>query len=174
MTILSTTPSDYTHQINQVNDEQTILNNLGNLLVKQGLHVDKRSLVHFYVTFKSGQSLLLVGQAQSGKRKLVESAGSVLTDDPVQHCQTMVGHARWASQSQNVAQFVDAQAKWNRQRLMILLEEAVRPENANRLYIACMNKISPAELHDQQILVKNFYGPASGMNRQPTLVFYTC
>lgn len=147
MTVFSTAFLDYHHQIVQKDEEQTLLNNLGNLLAKQGLQVDKGSLAHFYVTLKSNKSLLLAGPAQSGKRTLVESVGEILTDDPLQ-AQFMVGHARWASQSQNVTQFVEAQEQWNKQRLMVLLEEAIRPENVDRLYIACLHQISPAELHN--------------------------
>lgn len=58
-----------------------------------------------------------------------------------------MGHARWAAQSKNVTRFVEMQDEFNRSKLFALIEEASQKENANRLFIACLARISPAELH---------------------------
>ena len=109
--------------------------------------VDDLSLARFYVTLKSCSKAILVGPPQTGKLALVESAGKLLTDEPERQCQQMVGHAHWASGSRNVATLVEAQASLNNYKLLALLEEASLPENTDRLFIACLTQVSPAELH---------------------------
>ncbi|MFO7539836.1 MAG: hypothetical protein R6X32_17500 [Chloroflexota bacterium] len=108
---------------------------------------DDLSLARFYITLKSCSKAILVGPVQMGKVALVESAGKLLTDEPERQCQQMVGHARWASGSWNVTSLVEAQASLNSYKLMTLLEEASLPENTDRLFIACLTQVSPAELH---------------------------
>ncbi len=112
-----------------------------------GIQADRLSLLNFYVAFKSRPFLLLAAPAQTGKTALVHSLSQVVAAGPAGQCHTMVGHARWASGSRNVAEFVEAQARFNTSKLLTLIEEAIQPENHKRLYIACLTNISPAELH---------------------------
>jgi hypothetical protein len=58
----------------------------------------------------------------------------------------MIGHAWWAGKAGNVALLTEAQTRLNTGKFMLLVDEAGRPKNAHRLYIACLNKISPAEV----------------------------
>lgn len=133
--------------INHAIGEQAILADLQQAARSHGLLVDDLAVACFYITLKSGSTMLLVGPPQTGKLALIESAGEVLIDDLDRQCQKMVGHARWASGSQNVSVFVEAQTAFNTQKLVFLLEEAARPENKDRLFIACLMRVSPAELH---------------------------
>lgn len=98
------------------------------------------------MTLKSQSRVILFSPAQTGKNALVQSLVQALVDEPALQCHKMVGHARWASQSQDVSYFVQLQEQFNTNKLLALVEEAARPENARRLYIAVLTHISPAEL----------------------------
>jgi hypothetical protein len=58
----------------------------------------------------------------------------------------MVGHAWWAGRSGDVGFFTQAQTRFNSAKILALVEEALQPENAQRVYIACLTRISPAEV----------------------------
>jgi len=131
----------------QNNQEQAIIHDFIEATAVAGVRADRLSILNFYVAFKSRPFLLLAAPTQTGKVALVHSLAQVLTSGSVEQCYTMVGHARWASRSRNVSQFVEAQARFNTNKLLMLIEEAVRPENHDRLYIACLTNISLAELH---------------------------
>lgn len=103
-------------------------------------------VTHFYVMLKSRSSLLLVGPKDAGKLALVENVAKALVSDPSQQYQMMIGHAYWASGSRNISLLVEAQASLNMQKMLWLLEEAAQPKNADRLFIACLARISPAEI----------------------------
>jgi hypothetical protein len=127
--------------------EEAIVHNFVEETAVAGVRADRLSILNFYVALKSRPFLLLAAPAETGKVTLVHSLAQLLASEPTGQYHTMVGHARWASHSQNVSQFVEAQARFNINKLLMLIEEAVRPENHNRLYIACLTNISPAELH---------------------------
>ena len=131
----------------QGDDEQVIVHDFIEATAVAGVRADRLSLLNFYVALKSRPFLLLAAPAQTGKVALVHSLAQVIASGPAGQYHTMVGHARWASGSRNVSEFVEAQARFNTNKLLTLIEEAVRPENHDRLYIACLTNISPAELH---------------------------
>ncbi len=131
----------------QSDGEQAIIHDFIQATAVAGVRADRLSILNFYVALKSRPFLLLAAPAQTGKVALVHSLAQVLASGTVGQFHTMVGHARWASRSRNVSQFVEAQVRFNVSKLLVLIEEAVRPENHDRLYIACLTGISPAELH---------------------------
>ena len=131
----------------QQDEEQVIIRDFMAATAVAGVRADRLSLLNFYVALKSRPFLLLAAPAQTGKVALVDSLAQVIASETAGQYHTMVGHARWASGSRNVSEFVEAQARFNTNKLLTLIEEAVRPENHNRLYIACLTNISPAELH---------------------------
>jgi hypothetical protein len=113
-----------------------------------GIGAERQAIVNVYVSLKSRPFLVLAGEKQTGKIELVKRLGQVLTEIPALQCQFFVGHARWAAQSQNVSHFVEMQDRFNRDNLLALIEEASQKENASRLFIACLTRISPAELYE--------------------------
>lgn len=58
----------------------------------------------------------------------------------------MIGHPWWASNVPDVAFNVETQHRLNIDRLLVMIEEAWRPQNAQKVYMACLNRISPGEL----------------------------
>jgi hypothetical protein len=130
-------------------DEEQIVARLHQAVAEAGVRADPEEVVNFYVALKSKPLAILMGPPGSGKVALVQSLAQVLVgDDPLRY-QPMVGHARWASGSSNVTLFTEAQSRFNDDKLLALVEDALRPENiVSRVFIACLTHISPAELID--------------------------
>ncbi|MGB3713611.1 MAG: hypothetical protein WA996_04200, partial [Candidatus Promineifilaceae bacterium] len=139
-------PVAQANQSSRAEDEQAAVSSLIRAAAAAGVCADPLSIIAFYVTLKSRPRAILVGPAQTGKIALVQSLAEALVGDPALQYHKMVGHARWASQSQDVSYFVQLQEQFNTNKLLALIEEAVRPENARRLFIAVLTQISPAEL----------------------------
>lgn len=111
-----------------------------------GIEAERAAVVNLYVGVKSKPLTLLVGPAQGGKIAVMRCLAQVLTGGDVVHAQFMPGHAWWAGQSGNVALYTNAQTRLNTCKLLAMLEEAYVPENRDRMLVACLTRISPAEL----------------------------
>ncbi len=111
-----------------------------------GIRTDPTAMVNLYVALKAKPMAILTGFAHSGKVALIRTLAQALMGDDPFRCQMMSGHAWWAGQTGNVALFTDMQTRLNADKVLNLIEEARRPENAQRVYIACLTHISPAEL----------------------------
>ncbi len=135
-----------THDHSRSNGEREIVTRLIQAAAEAGIQADPISVVNFYVALKSKPLAILTGPVQSGKIALVKSLAQVLTGgDPFRY-QVMPGHAWWAGQTGNVALFTEAQTRLNTSKILALIDEAWQPENAQRVFIACLSHISPAEL----------------------------
>ncbi len=127
-------------------NEPELLQVLASLIAVSGFRVDSALLIHLYVTLKSSSLLILHGPAGSGKSAAVESLTRILVSNNPEQYQPMVGHAWWAERSGNVALLTEAQVRLNTGKIMLLRNQASLPQNANRLYFAYLNGISPAEI----------------------------
>ncbi|MEW6569117.1 MAG: hypothetical protein AB1449_13330 [Chloroflexota bacterium] len=78
----------------------------------------------------------------AGLRRLT---GLLAGNDPLRF-QEMLGHAWWASRSPSVALFTEAPRRFNCDKLLALVEEAALTESPCRVFIALVERISPAEL----------------------------
>jgi hypothetical protein len=108
--------------------------------------VDPISIVNLYVSLKSKPMAILTGTAHSGKSEVVRSLAQYLTDgDPIRY-QMMNGHAWWAEKTHDVAFFIETQTRFNTVKLLAVIEEAWQPENTNRVFVACLTHMSPAEV----------------------------
>jgi hypothetical protein len=63
-------------------------------------------------------------------------------------CQMMEGHPWSAATSGNVAFFTGLHTRYNSEKLLCLIEEAWRSENLDKVFLACLTRISPAELEE--------------------------
>ena len=114
--------------------------------VESGTDADRITIVNLYVALKSKPLVILVGQRATGKIALVEGLARALTGgNPIQY-QKMIGHAWWAERSENLAFFTQVQTRFNTWKIFALIEEANLPENRNQAHIACLTRISPAEV----------------------------
>jgi hypothetical protein len=111
-----------------------------------GICYDRTAIANFYVALKSKPLAILTGPAQSGKIALVQCLAHTLMGGDCQQCQVMVGHPWSFGIRGNLTLFIEAQMRCNTEKLLGLIEEAWRPGNAHRVYIACITRISPAEL----------------------------
>ena len=125
------------------------LNFLARLIQSIGeanLPVAPVSITNLYVSLKSKPLALLVGPKDKPKEAFLKLFNAALTGQSPHQCQTMAGHAWWAAQTDNVARFTQAQTAFNEEKISALLSEASQAENAHQVFIACLMKISPAEL----------------------------
>ncbi len=112
---------------------------------KAGICFNEAAIVNFYVALKSKPMVILTGSEGSGKIAAVQCLSRILMGDCVQ-CQLMVGHPWTFGKSKNLAMFTEVHTRFNTEKLLCLIEEAWLPENAQRAFIACLTRISPAEL----------------------------
>ena len=126
--------------------ERQIVTRLLGAAASAGLAADPGAVINLYVSLKCKPLLLLAGPGHSGKIALVQCLDLALTGGSAWQCQFMPGHAWWAGQTGNVGLFTEAQTRLNTSKILAMIEEAWRPENASRVFMACLNRISPAEL----------------------------
>jgi len=146
MTVTFVSSPVQTRDTRSLDPELTLITRLTQAAAEVGIQTDPVSIVNLYVALKSKPLAILTGIAQSGKIALVRILAQALIGDDPFRCQMMTGHAWWAGQTGNVALFTDMQTRLNSDKILNLIEEAGRPENARRVYIACLTRISPAEL----------------------------
>lgn len=132
----------------QSDSEQETVSHLIRVATEAGIQVDPISIINFYVALKSKPLVILTGPAHSGKIAVIQGLAQVLMGADPFRCQMMVGHVWWAGQSGDVGLFTEAQTRLNTSKMLDLIEEALQPENAHKVFIAYLTRISPAELTD--------------------------
>ncbi len=110
------------------------------------LEADPSRLLTLYVALKSKPLLIVCGPAQSGKLAAVRALAGLLTGGASPQLQEMVGHPWWASGCRDMGLLAEAQRRFNAGKIQAMLEEASRPYNSQRLFMAFMMRISRAEL----------------------------
>jgi hypothetical protein len=113
-----------------------------------GIAADPVDVINVYVALKSKPLVLLAGPGQSGKVALVQCLARLLTQADPLRCQFLPGHAWWAAESGDVGLFTEAQTRWNASKILALIEEAWQPASTERIHLACLTRISPAEVHE--------------------------
>src|SRR3990170_3247405 len=146
MTTLTDNPLQLTGQSVQLDYEIQLLARLSEQAGQIGICFDRTAIANFYVALKSKPLAILTGPVQSGKIALVQCLTHTLMGGDCQQCQVMVGHPWSFGNSENLTLFIEAQMSCNTEKLLGLIEEAWRPENTHRVFIACITRISPAEL----------------------------
>lgn len=130
----------------QPDHEVEMITGLSHAAGNAGIGLDKTAIVNFYVALKSKPLAILTGPKQTGKIELIHWLANTLTESDDQRYQMMAGHPWSFEKSENVALFTEAQMRFTTDKLLFMIEEAWHPENAQRVFIACITRISPAEL----------------------------
>lgn len=117
---------------------------LAHIETEAGALLRYRTFANFFVALKSCPLVILAGPSGSGKLALARLTAHLLAGD--ERRSSMVGHARWAAGSPNSAMLVEAQARLSKNALFDLIERAWEPGHAHRPFVACLERISPAEL----------------------------
>ena len=142
----SNTSEIYNPSLNDT--EQKVINQTIQLSNASSFHVHPQSITNLFIGLKSRPLTLLVGPSNTGKIASVKNlAKGLIGDDPLR-CQMMDGHSWWANQCTDTVQFTEAQTRWNSDKIFELIQEASLPENAQKIYMACLTRISPAELNE--------------------------
>lgn len=128
--------------------EGAVLRHLIQAAQDAGIHADRVAITNLFVSLKSNPLAILVGPTHTDKIAIIEQFVRTINGKDPLRFQIMAGHTWWANRSENVAQFTEAQTRWNTSKLIDLIQEAGLPENYRRLYFACMTRISPAELNE--------------------------
>ena len=146
MSVSTTSPSVQTRTSEGSVTERDAITRLIQITRETAIPVDPISIVNLYVSLKSKPMAILTGAAHSGKSEVVRSLAQFLADgDPIRS-QMMNGHAWWAEKTRDVAFFIEAQTRFNTVKMLAVIEEAWQPENTNRVFVACLNHMSPAEV----------------------------
>ncbi|HLA99279.1 MAG TPA: hypothetical protein VJL34_12560 [Anaerolineales bacterium] len=146
--VITSQPSPQANPSLQADFEKEMVDGFVQSVRRAGLRTDQIEVVNFYVALKSKPLAILVGPAETGKVALVRClAHSLMGNEPL-HCQMMSGHPWWADKNENIALFTGIQTSFITEKLLCLIEEAWQPENAGRLFLACLARISPAEILD--------------------------
>ncbi|QPC83132.1 hypothetical protein G4Y79_01790 [Phototrophicus methaneseepsis] len=142
MSVLTTSPITQTHTTEELVTECDAITRF----IQMASPVDPISIVNLYVSLKSKPMAILTGAAHSGKSEVVRCLAQYLTDgDPIRS-QMMNGHAWWAEKTRDIAFFIETQTRFNTVKLLAVIEEAWQPENTNSVFVACLTRISPAEV----------------------------
>jgi YHS domain-containing protein len=134
--------------------EKELVERLCEVVLRSGSLTDPLEIVNFYVSIKSKPLVLLKGLVENGKLDFLRLFAEFIIGESNHQCQMMVGHPYWASGSENVAMFTEAQARYITEKVICLIEEAWQPENRWKVYVACLARVSPAE-------IESFFAPTA-------------
>jgi hypothetical protein len=134
------------HRHSPIGTETDLVASLLRASIDAGVRAAPSAVVNLYVALKSKPLAIVAGPANSGKVAAVQALAHVLTGGDAARFHLLVGHAWWAGQSGNVGLFMEAQERLNAGAIIELTAEAWQPENARRVLIGCLTRISPAEV----------------------------
>jgi hypothetical protein len=146
MNILTTNPLHHTSQSTQSDHEALFIASLHEAMIENGVSVDQDEIANFYVALKSKPLAILAGPAQSGKKALVQGLAQSLSEQESLHIQMITGHPWWAEACDDVANYTKLHTRFATEKVLAVIEEASQPENHQQVFIACLTRISPAEL----------------------------
>jgi energy-coupling factor transporter ATP-binding protein EcfA2 len=126
--------------------EVELVNHLATVIEQAGVRTDRIDVANFYVALKHRRMAVLAGPPGSGKAALVESLANLLTGSNGLQRQVALGHARYAGVGTANSILINMHTRLITDKFLFLLNEALKPENAQRVFIVGMTHISPAEL----------------------------
>lgn len=126
--------------------EAELIAHLITRLVESGTNEDHVPIVNIYVALKSKPLLILMGRAESGKQALSQGISQILSGGSYEQWQELTGHPWWANHKDSQAALTDLYSRFLTEKLFALLEEAMLQENRERIFMACLTHLSPAEL----------------------------
>ena len=146
MRTLTKNPSHHTCLPTQTDHEAVFIASLHEAMLENGVSVGQDEIANFYVALKSKPLAILAGPAQSGKKALVHGLAQSLSEQESLHIQMITGHPWWADSCVDVANYTKLHTRFTTEKVLAVIEEASQPENHQQVFIACLTRISPAEL----------------------------
>jgi hypothetical protein len=126
--------------------EVELISSLSQTADNTGTGLDRTAIANLYVSLKSKPLALFVGPKLTGKIAVIHWLAKTLTESDCDRFQIMAGHPWSFEKSENIALIAEAQTRLNTENLLTIIEKAWHPENAHRIYMACITRISPAEM----------------------------
>jgi hypothetical protein len=126
--------------------EAALIASLHETMTGNGVSVSQDDIANFYVALKSKPLAILTGPAQSGKIALVQCLAQSLGEQNGLRVQMITGHPWWAEGSDDIANHTGLHTRFSTEKMLSTIEEAAQPDNAHQVFIACLTRISPAEL----------------------------
>lgn len=146
MTTLTKNSFRSTSQSAQTDHEAAFITSLHKAMLENGVSVGQAEITNFYVALKSKPLAILAGPAQSGKIALVQGLTQSLVERESLRVQIFTGHPWWAEGYANIANHTRYHERFSTEKMLSIIEEAGQSDNANQVFIACLTRISPAEL----------------------------
>lgn len=126
--------------------ESILVASLSKMLARAGYSVSQADVTNFYVALKSKPLAILVSPDSTGNINLVHSLAQSLVGGDFLHFQTISGHPWWAQGSEDMAISTGLHERYLTEKMLAVIEEASLPQNAQKVFIACLKQISPAEV----------------------------
>jgi hypothetical protein len=136
----------HTSQSPQTDHESVFIASLHEAMSENGVSIGQAEIANFYVALKAKPLAILTGPAQSGKIALVQGLAQSLVERGSLRVQMLTGHPWWAERSDGIASHTGLHARFSTEKMLSIIEEAGQPENTHQVFIACLTRISPAEL----------------------------
>ncbi len=126
--------------------ETALVASLSRTMLKAGFCISQADLVNFYVALKSKPLAILASSGLTGETCLIQSFARSIIGQDYLRVQLIPGHPWWIEGRSNIAQSAVLHERFVTEKVLSIIEEASQPENAKKVYIACLSRISPAEL----------------------------
>ena len=146
MTTLTKNPFHPTGQSTQTDYETVFISSLHKAMIENCFSVGQDEITNFYVALKSKPLAILTGPARSGKIALVQGLAQSLMERESLHVQIFNGHPWWAEGCANIGNYTRLHERFSTEKILSIIEEAGQPDCADQVFIACLTRISPAEL----------------------------
>ena len=146
MSTLTTNPLYNASLPTQTDHEAVYIASLHEAMLENGVSVGQDEITNFYVALKSKPLAILAGPAKSGKKALVQGLAQSLSEQESLHIQMITGHPWWADSCVDVANYTKLHTRFTTEKVLAVIEEASQPENLKQVFVACLTRISPAEL----------------------------
>lgn len=111
-----------------------------------GVRVEQTDAANIYIALKHRPLAILAGPPDSGKCAFVKYLEKSLTGGDEAHGQVVLGHAWYAGGRPVNTSLVDMHSRLINEKLLLVIKEALQPENARQVFVIGLTHISPAEL----------------------------
>jgi 5-methylcytosine-specific restriction protein B len=146
MMTLTTNALRSTRKSTQIDHEAMFIAWMQAAMIENGVSVDQIEIANFYVALKSKPLTVLVGPPLSGKEAMAQCLAQMFNDQDRLHIQLLTGHPWWAGRDDQAASHTRLHTRFLTEKILAFIEEASQPGNTRLVFIACLIRMSPAEL----------------------------
>lgn len=126
--------------------EVDLIDRLTVTMAQAGVRVDRINVANVYVALKHKPMVILTSRAGNGKCAFIKCLSSILTGSNDLQRQILPGHAWYLGGSPVNTVLIGMHSRLITEKLLFIIEEALQPENAQRIFMVGLTHISPAEL----------------------------